>query len=290
MKYKSNSMLALISPCFEGEGILQQIRFFQETLRMRVFLFTILNPISFFSRFFNTRKAIEHKAEARNHFKHFVEKAFGSEIPDDYILRLHTGNKVSTLVDESKKGGYEFIVIDKSKDNYPGALHKNEIDKFISRSFCPVLTINRNYPVARIQKIVIPIDISQTTKKRLYWATHFAKKYNAEVQIVSALNADIVETKSLAFSNAEKIKNMLTGRGVNCEIVILKVHQQESYKVILNYIEEQKPDLVIIRTHQESIFTEARIGKFVSEIVHGCKMPVFAVGYTLHPQPVELES
>jgi hypothetical protein len=112
-----------------------------------------------------------------------VEKAFGSEIPDDYILRLHAGNKVSTLVDESKKGGYEFIVIDKSNDNYPGALHKNEIDKFISRSFCPVLTINRNFPVTGIKKIVIPIDISQTTKKRLYWATHFAKKYHAKFRL-----------------------------------------------------------------------------------------------------------
>lgn len=290
MKYKSNSMLALISPCCEGEGILQQIRFFQETLRMRVFLLSILKPVSLFPRFFNIRKAIDHKTKARTHFKHFVEKVFGGEIPDEYILRMHSGNKVSTLVNESKKGGYEFIVIDKSEDNYPGALNKSEIDKFISRSFCPVLTINRNCPVAGIQKIVIPIDISQATKKRLYWATHFAKKYNAQVQIVAALNADILETKSLAFSNAEKIKNMLTGRGVNCEIVILKVHQQDSYKVILNYIEEQKPDLVIIRTHQESIFTEARIGKFVSEIVHGCKMPVFAVGYTLHPQPVEMES
>lgn len=82
---------------------------------------------------------------------------------------------------------------------------------------------------------------------------------------------------------------MLTGRGVVCEVVVLKVQQQESHKVILNYIGEQNPDMIIIRTHQESMFAAGKIGKFVSGIVHGCKMPVFAVGQSTHSLPADFE-
>ncbi len=58
---------------------------------------------------------------------------------------------------------------------------------------------------------------------------------------------------------------------------------QNKHQAILEYINKEKPELVIIRTHQESIFAETNIGKFVSEIVHGCTMPVFTVNYSQKP-------
>jgi nucleotide-binding universal stress UspA family protein len=120
-------------------------------------------------------------------------------------------------------------------------------------------------------------------KKRLLWTSLFAKKFNAKIQIVSALNIDINETKSLAFKNAEKVKNLLSKQGIECDVKILKVHKREKNKAILDYIENENPELVILRTHQESIFSGRKIGKFVSEIVHGCKMPVFTVNYSQKP-------
>ena len=286
MQYRSNSILALIPQNEEGETILKQAMFFHESLQMRVFILNLIHPFSTFSKKFRQKKQEIRVLEAKQELKNFIEKSVGKTIPDNVIVRILADEVITALTKESKNGGYEFMIIDKSNDNFPGALSKNEVDKIISRSLCPILTINKNFPVREIKKIVIPIDISQATKKRLWWTTFFAKKYHAKVHIVSALNINIPATQSLAHKNADKLRTMLSERGVPCEIKILKVHQQERHKVILNYIEEENPDLVIIRTHQESAYTGARIGKFVSEIVHGCKMPVFTVGYS-HPLPVD---
>ncbi|HKI90142.1 MAG TPA: universal stress protein [Draconibacterium sp.] len=286
MQYRSNSILALIPQSKECEALLQQVIFFHHSLQMRVFILNLVPPFSNISKKFRPKKIENRISEAREKLINFIENSIQKNIPEELIVRILAGNVISTLIKESKKGGYEFMVIDKSNDKFPGALSKNEVDKIISRSLCPVLTVNKNFPVSEIKKIVIPIDISQASKKRLWWTTFFAKKYNAKVHIVSALNIDIPETQSLAHKNADKIRSMLNERGVPCEIKILKVHQQERHKVILNYIEEENPELVIIRTHQESIYSDARIGKFVSEIVHGCKMPVFTVGHS-HPLPVD---
>lgn len=176
MKYRSNSILALIPQSDEGERLLQQVFFFQQSLQMRVFLLNIIHPIGWFIRSFQPKKAVKIKMTAKDELKDFAAKAFQNNIPDDYILRVQVGKKVPVLVNESQKGGYEFIVIDKSCDNYPGSFCKNEVDKFISRSFCPVLAINKDFQVHEIKKIVVPIDISQSTKKKIILGHLFCKK------------------------------------------------------------------------------------------------------------------
>lgn len=278
MKYKSNSILAHIPQNRNGELILKQALFFQQKLGMRIFLMDIIKPGSLFLRNPNsTRNKIRHQG-ALNKFTQFVKNHLQAEIPNNIMLRIGWGNVINTLITESEEGGHEFVILDKSEKQNAEDLSKADIDKYISKSHCPVLTINKTYPITEIKRIFIPIDISQHTKKRLYWATFFAKKLDAKIQIVSALNADIKESTSLASKKAESLKEMLQNRGVECDIKILKVHGQERHHAVIKYIEQEKPDMVIIRTHRESKFTGKKIGTFVSEIVHCCKMPVFTVG------------
>jgi len=109
------------------------------------------------------------------------------------------------------------------------------------------------------------------------WATFFAKKYGAKIIIVSALTLNLDIKNSLVWKNSEKLKSMLSQRGVECDVKILKAPGQKKHKVVLNFIREEHPDMVIIRTHQESNLLKPRIGIFVSELVHNCEVPVFTV-------------
>ncbi len=278
MKYRSNSILAHIPQNKAGERILKQIIVFQNALGMRVFLMDIIKSKSLFTpNPKSKRNQIRHQGEL-NKFIEFVKRTLEKEIPDNIILRIGWGNIVRTLISESEHGGHEFVILDKSIENNAESLSKADVDRFVSKSHCPILTIDKSYLVKDVNKIIVPIDISQRTKKRLYWATFFAKKFKAKVIIVSALNINIETTKSLAFKNAENLKKMLQHRGIECEVKILKLQQQELHVAVLEYIEKENPDLVIIRTHQEIRFSGRKIGKFVSKIIHGCKMPVFSVG------------
>lgn len=278
MKYRSNSILAHIPQNRGGERILKQALFFSKALKMRIFLMDIINSGTFLSPNPKLkRNQIRHQG-ALNKFTEFVKKFLQSDIPNNIILRIAWGKTIKTLISESECGGYEFVLLDKNEKQNAEGLSRSDIDKYLSKSFCPVLTVNKDYIIEKVDKIIVPIDISHRTKKRLFWATFFAKKLDAKIQIVSALNIDIKESKSLAYKKAESLKEMLEKRGVKCDVKILKVHGQERHKAILKYIDEEKPELIIIRTHQEHHFTGKRIGKFVSEIVHQSKIPVFTVG------------
>lgn len=278
MTVKTNDILAFIPQNNDGELALQEILHIQQTLKMRLFVLNIIKAPSLFIRKFQLKKLINLKKIAEQDLNHFIGNVIQKEIPENIIPKVKIGGVLSTLIKESKLGGYEFIAVD--KNTLKETIRQNKMDKLISLAYCPVLILNSNFQVREIKKIIIPIDISQTTKKRLYWATLFAKKFGAKIKIVSALNIDMEETKSLAYKNADKIKNMLVERGIECEVKIIKVHGRENHVAVLKYIEEEKPELVIIRTHQDSIFSGKKIGKFVSNIVNGCNMPVLTVNYS----------
>lgn len=289
MKLKSSTILAFLPQQQNDELILNQALFFKQALGMRIFVLNILNVLSILPSKFRLKKVQKIKQSALLELTAFVKNTTQKEIPKDLILRIKFGKTVPTLINESRKGGYEFIIVDKGKRNLRGALTKNQVNKIVNRSYCPVLLLTREFQKYEINKIVIPVDIAQKTKKRLLWATLFAKKFNAKIQIVSALSANIDEKRSLAFSNAEKIKNMLNKRGVDCEVKIIKTQNRPAYKVVLEYIEKEKPGLVIIRSHQESVLERAHLGKFVSEIVHACNAPIFTVGYSKKSIPTDFE-
>ena len=285
--YRTNNILALVPPTEEGQKILNQVLFFQQNLGMRIFVLNILEKPGLLRRLISKDRISDTKKEALKIQHEFVREAMGGNVPDNMAIRVKAGNILRILFSQSKNGGYEFMVIDKSQDSV--SLNRYETDKIISRSFCPVMTINKDYPVKEIKKIIIPVDISQATKKKLLWATYFAKKFDAEIKIVSALNINISSRKSLVWRNAEHLKYMLHERGVECEVKILKTREKDKYKVIHEYLEKENPGLVIIRTHQDSNMSGTQIGRFVSEIVHESRIPVFTVNRFLYPMPVDFE-
>lgn len=280
MKNKRNSILAFVPPNKAGEMVLKEALILQRTLHMKIYVLNVIKAPSFYARVFQAKKVKNLLTYAEKELVEFVKNSIHEEIPDEIEVSIKSGDVVSILLNESNKGGHEFILIDKSKYNYEGVMGKNKIDDLVSESKCPVLTVNKDFGVPEIKNIIIPIDITQTTKKRLLWAILFAKKYNAKITILSALNADVNERKSLAYKNANKIRHMLWEHDVECDVKVIKTHSQDNHKVILEYIEKESPELVIIRTHQNSLFANTSIGGFVSEIVHGCTIPVFTVNYT----------
>lgn len=279
------SILALIPPNKEGEIVLKEALYLQKSLDVKLVVLNIVKAPGIYTRIFQPRKIVSAIRKEKKELKNFVKRIIGSDLPDNIIISVRAGNPVKVLLEKSKSDGLEFILVDKSLSDYPGALKKERINELISLSKCPVLSVNKDFGVPEIKNIAIPIDITQSTKKRLRWASLFAKKHNAKITILSALNINIKETESLAYRNAEKIRQLLLSQKIECDIKMLKVHNQEKHQVILKYLKEEQPELVIIRTHQESIFSNTNIGKFVSEVVHGSNLPVFTVNYT--PNPVD---
>jgi len=279
MKNRLHDVLVLAPLTDEGKIVLKQAMYLQKSLSFRIFVLNVIPPIHFFKRLFNSRKVKELKDIALQELNAFVSDFYGGEIPNNVILKVIMGDLISTLISQSQSGDFYFMILKRSihKKGTSNLLEQSEIDKIIGHSYCPVLSINQDSTPENLKSILIPIDISENTDKKLLWASLFAKESKAKIHIVSALNINIDEQKSLAAKNAEKIKTMLQERGIECEVEVLKVHNQVKHELVLNYIETKKPEMVIIRKHHIASYANTTIGDFAKEIIHGSKIPVFTV-------------
>lgn len=287
MRYRTNNILALVPPTETGKLILNQAMFFRQGLGMRLFIYNIIEKPALVKKLILPKRLVARRNDALISLKNFVKNIASAEQQKQITYRIKEGTPLNVLLKQSKNGGYEFVIVAKNKEG--SSFENADFEKLISGSNCPVMAINPNYTLTRIKKIVIPVDISQSTQKKLLWATYFAKKFDAKITIVSALGINIETKQSLAWRNAEKLKHMLAQRGIKCEVEILKSSGQNKHETILEYIGKEKPDLVIIRTHQESKLSGMQIGSFVSEIIKGCEMPVFTVTRFMHPMPIDFE-
>lgn len=279
MKKGIHDVLVLTPLNDEGKTAIKQAMILQKALSFRVFLLHILPPPSFINRKFFTQKVIQTEDAALAKLNEFVSDYFDGEIPRNVILKVMSGSLTKTLIKETHFDNFHFIILKcaEPSDVVTSSVGDKELDHIIGHAHCPVLSINNETTANKIKRILIPIDIAEGSKKRLLWASNLAKKSGADIQIISALNIDMDETKSLAFKNANIIREMLIKRGIKCDVEILKVHDQEKSAAVFSYMEKNKPDMVVIRRHHLSAHAKAGIGKFAREIIHGSKVPVFTV-------------
>lgn len=280
MKRKKNSILALVPPNKDGALVLKEAIFFQQTLGLQLFIIHVIKDPSFYEKNFQAIKTAELIESAEKELRDFIKNTIGNLVTNDFKISVKSGEIVPVLLNEISTGRHKFLIVDKSDNEYDGSINNDKIDVLVSESKIPVLTLHNDFGFPKIRNIVIPIDITESTKKRLKWAKFFAKKYDAKVTVLSALNADVNVEKSLAYKNANKIKHLFWRNSIECEVKVLSVFEKEKHEVILDYIEKEKPELVIIRTHQDSFLANTNIGEFVSNIIHGCKVPVFSVNYS----------
>ena len=86
---------------------------------------------------------------------------------------------------------------------------------------------------------------------------------------------DITPLKNLAYRKALEIENSIKEVRLDVNVELAKANNQSMHDVVLSFIDELKPDLVLMMTHQESIHFDNYIGKFANEIIHRSESPGF---------------
>lgn len=162
---KAYSILALIPPNKEGEIVLKEALYLQSTMEVKLVILNVIKTPTFLKRNFQPQEVENALKRGKEKLAKFVKKVFGNELPTNIVISVRAGNPINILLEKSKNDDLEFILVDKSKSDYPGSLGKDKIDELVSRSKCPVLTVNKDFGVPKIKNIAIPIDITQSTKK-----------------------------------------------------------------------------------------------------------------------------
>lgn len=137
-------------------------------------------------------------------------------------------------------------------------------------------------PVFKLQKILVPIDFSDCSKKALEYAIPFAKQFGAELKLLHVVERYPAvpemapydcENIEDATRELEKLRKSL-GNSVRCSFFVRKGSPQPE---IATAARDFDADLIIISTHGRTGLARVFLGSTTEKVVRSAPCPVLIV-------------
>ncbi len=146
----------------------------------------------------------------------------------------------------------------------------------------------------KLQKIVVPIDFSENSKKAAQYGVEIAKDRQAKLYFLHVINQRLIDTvqelslKGYKGDFLEAIRNMLRERDIDLRSFIPKdalegvdveycIRKGKPGDEILTFAKENELDLIVIGTQGRSALKEAFMGSAARTVVNKARLPVLVV-------------
>ena len=154
----------------------------------------------------------------------------------------------------------------------------------------------------RIQRILAPVDFSESTPLLLEWATHLAREHGASLTLLHAYHLPVefqqiegaylppdfwASVRSDAEGSLIRLAEPLRASGLEVEIALCEGY---AGNVIVEESARREVDLIVIGTHGLSGLKHLLLGSIAERVVHKAHCPVLSVKTEAAPPlPTETE-
>jgi nucleotide-binding universal stress UspA family protein len=136
------------------------------------------------------------------------------------------------------------------------------------------------------QKILFPVDLSDTCTAAAPWVEMTAKKFQAEVTLLHALEIPpayfsdwygytaVIDNDAIRDARINEVNSYLTGKFQGLE-VRREVVEGDAAQVICDYAKEHASDLIMMPTHGYGVFRSLLMGSVTAKVLHDADCPVW---------------
>lgn len=149
--------------------------------------------------------------------------------------------------------------------------------KTITESPVPVLSIREDFNFNKqLEKILIPMDNTITTRQKVPMAAKFAQTFGAEVHLFGLYTAENKSVRNILDSYLAQSSNYLTKIGVKHKVVKHDVTKSITVDT-LEYANAENVDLIAIMTEQEKALSDWLLGSSANQMLHLSKHPILSI-------------
>lgn len=222
----------------------------------------------------------EHRMEAKNRMEELVKKTSKKLKYGELSYKLRKGKVYKEVANQAKYND-AFLIIAGSHgvSGFESFWIGSNANKIVTYSPCPVITIRETYkPGKSIDKIILPIDSTPSTRQKVPFAMEFARYFKSEVHVLELQSSTLKTIRSKVSSYTVQVVKFLKDNKIKA------IHKTVDADNITNatakYGEEIKADLIIIMTEQEEEFSNYWLGPYAQQMVNNSAIPVMSV----HPK------
>ena len=136
------------------------------------------------------------------------------------------------------------------------------------------------------QKILFPIDLSDTCSAAAPWVEKLASKFQSEVELLHVLEMPpayfsdwygytaVIDTDAIRYARINEVNSFLTDKFQGLQ-VRREVVEGDAAQVICQYAKEHAVDLIMMPTHGYGIFRSLLLGSVTAKVLHDAEYPVW---------------
>jgi len=151
--------------------------------------------------------------------------------------------------------------------------------RLIKEAPCPVVSIKGQFHRRGCKRIILPLDLTKNTTKKVEMTAELATYFNAEVNVISAFssNKDFKTTKIRLL--IEQVEAYFVSKSIACSTKLLEVGTkiENISNILLDYADDVDGDLIVIMIQQENQLKERIIGSLARKVIMGSNIPVLCL-------------
>ena len=198
------------------------------------------------------------------------------------------------ILEYASKNNIDLIVMGtQGKRGIEHLLLGSAAEEVVRSAKCPVFTIRESEetkPIKLFERILVPVDFSEHSKKALAYAKEIADSYGARIQLLHLIEDTIHPAYSLSGKSSifdlvpsietdctRKIEKLIKETGISKENTEIIVKGGQAANDIINFTKDNLSDLVVIATHGLTGIEHLLLGSVTEKVVRMAHCPVFTV-------------
>ena len=226
-------------------------------------------------------KKLETKAEIE------LQNVANTNSSDDMEIVTNQKRAISAapaILEYASKNGIDLIVMGThGRRGIEHLLLGSAAEEVVRLAECPVFTIRESEevkPIKLFEKILVPVDFSDHSKKALTYAKEIADSYDANLQLLLVIEDSIHPAFSLSGKSSifdlvpgieedcrRRIEKLIQETGISKENTEIIVKGGQAAHDIIKFAKDNSSDLVVIATHGLTGIEHLLLGSVTEKVV-----------------------
>ena len=209
-------------------------------------------------------------------FFEIIERKYFSDIDFNYDYKIREGKVFREVVNQAKYDDTELIIMGThGLSGFEMYWIGSNAFKIVTNATCPVITIRNGFLSRKIKNIVMPIDVTKASRKKLAFTTKLAQICYSTIHLVSVRETNrpaiIKKLQNYIEQSQEYIKNK------NVDVIVDNLYGKNITDITIEYAKQINADLISIMTEQPENAYNIFLGKYAQQMVNNSPIPVLSI-------------
>jgi len=193
----------------------------------------------------------------------------------DYKIR--EGNVIKEITNQAKYGDSSVLVVATHNNKKESKWVGSDAYRLVSHSPCPVVVVNKRMKLKYdIKSIVVPVDYSIASRKKVPAVTGMAYLFDAKVHVVGLKSSDLKWMNDEMSVFVKQVKEYIT-KNAHVNVESDQIAGREFAKNLMDYADKVDADMLTVHVHHSNNPFVRLFQPFTNELVNNSLKPVLVI-------------